>query len=486
MVRPDYPEPQPIHLHGMQLLGVSSRGELAVLVAAKYVGQRIFDGTLARVPMEGGAPREILEHVHEADWSPDGTQFAIIRELGGKDRLEYPIGTVLVESAGYLSDLRISPADDQIAYFDHPWRYDDRGSLNLVDLKTHKIHVLAEGHPQEEGIAWSRDGKEIFFSANKDSQTQAVFAITPAGRKRVVFESPGGLTIHDLNSAGGWLATRDFPTSSPMVRLPGDTQDRNLVWLGGSGHCVLSADGRTLVFTEWGSSMGPNYAVCVRKTDGSAVLRLGEGTAFALSADDKWVLAVVPSTVPKLMLYPMGPGEPREMERGKLERYAGGRWFRDGSRVLVNAAEPGSGMRYFVQEISGGAPKPVTPEGTSAGVLAPDERRILARGPSGAYSFYPIDGGEPEPATRLALEDTLVHWSKDGRSVLVMRVGEVPCRVERVDLETGQRELFRELGPKNLAGVQGISALFFTEDEQSYAYSMAETNSALFASEGQR
>jgi hypothetical protein len=144
-VRPDYPEPQPLGPPGMHLLAVSSKGELAVLIGARYVWHRLFTGTLARMPLGGGAPREIQEGVRQADWSPDGSQLAIIREVGGRDRLEYPIGRVLREVSGYMTDVRVSPRGDRIAYFEHPRKWDDRGSVNIVDLAG-KNTVLSEGY----------------------------------------------------------------------------------------------------------------------------------------------------------------------------------------------------------------------------------------------------------------------------------------------------------------------------------------------------
>ena len=128
-MRSDYPEPQPIGPRGMTLLAVSSKGELAVLLDAHYVWYRLFTGTLARMSLSGGVPREIQEGVRQADWSPDGSQLAIIREVGGKDRLEYPIGHVLREVSGSLSDVRFSPNGDRIAFFEHPRKLDDRGSV---------------------------------------------------------------------------------------------------------------------------------------------------------------------------------------------------------------------------------------------------------------------------------------------------------------------------------------------------------------------
>src|ERR1019366_9798252 len=90
-VRPDYPEPQPLGPRGMHLLAVSSQGELAVLLDARYVWYRLFTGTLARMPLGGGAPREVQEGGGKADFSPDGSRLAIICEVGGKGRLAHPM-----------------------------------------------------------------------------------------------------------------------------------------------------------------------------------------------------------------------------------------------------------------------------------------------------------------------------------------------------------------------------------------------------------
>ena len=133
-LRPDYPGATARGLPGVHLLSISSKGELAVLTRARYIGHNLFDGTLARMPLEGAAPREILEGVREADWSPDGSDLAIIRDVNGKDRLEFPVGKVLCEASGYLSDLRFSPKGDRIAFFEHPIKYDDRGLVAVVDL----------------------------------------------------------------------------------------------------------------------------------------------------------------------------------------------------------------------------------------------------------------------------------------------------------------------------------------------------------------
>jgi hypothetical protein len=219
---PDYPEPRPLGVPDAQLLSVSSKGELALLTHARFIAWRLFTGTLARMPLGGGAPREVLEGVREADWSPDGEALAIIREVNGKDRLEYPIGKVLYETGGYLSDLRFSPAGDRIALFEHPFRWDDRGDVMVVDLKG-KRTSLAEGNAAEQGLAWSPDGREVLFSATLGHSYYDVYAVTLAGRSRVALPSIGGLTLFDTSRATGVgsLAAKTSGSGSwPWLREP--------------------------------------------------------------------------------------------------------------------------------------------------------------------------------------------------------------------------------------------------------------------------
>jgi Tol biopolymer transport system component len=482
-VRRDYPEPQPLGPPGTNLLAVSSKSELAVLIGARYVAYRLFTGTLARMALGGGAPREIQEGVRQADWSPDGSQLAIIREVGGRDRLEYPIGKVLREVSGYMSDLRVSPRGDRIAYFEHPRKWDDRGSVNIVDLAGNNT-VLSDGYWSARGLAWSPDGEEILFSASLSGGNFTVYAVTPSGRRRIAYQAPGGVTIEDATRDGRWLTTREDFRYVAMVHAPGAVEDRDLSWLNTSHARALSQDGQTLLFAE--TSLGTNYAVCLRKTDGSPVVRLGEGWPADLSADGKWVLAVIQSHPPQLVIYPTGAGETKQLQRGEIENYVTAQWFRDGKSVLIGGNDPGKGTRFYVQEIGGGAPRPVTPEGTRDGSLSADGSLVLAREPEGKYFAYPIAGGEPRPVPGLTEEDVLAQWSADARSALVYRRAQIPCRLEGVDLATGQRTLFKEFAPADRAGLLSMREIFATDDLRSYAYTAYYQVSTLFVSEGKQ
>jgi Tol biopolymer transport system component/predicted Ser/Thr protein kinase len=484
-LRSDYPGASPRSLGAGQLLSISSRGELALLTHARYKGHSLFEGTLARMPLEGGAPREILDGVREADWSPDGSDLAVIRDVGGKDRLEFPAGKVLAETGGYFSEPRFSPRGDRIAFFQHPFKFDDRGEVAVVDLAGEKT-VLSEGYWGEEGLAWSPAGDEVMFSAGNAYNNFRVYAVSLAGKRRVALESAGGLTIHDIRVDGRWLATRDDFFREMQVLAPGQARERDLSWLDLSDPAALTPDGKTLLFMEESGSVGVNYAVCLRQTDGSPVVRLGEGAALDLSRDGKWALAAVPTTPPQLLLYPTGAGEPRKLERGGLVSYESGQFFPDTRRVLACGHEEGKGVRCYVQDVSGGKPRPVTPEGTSQGFVSPDGRQILVTASGGALVLYPVDGGEARPVPGATPGDAVIRWGADGRFLLVSRSGEVPARIERLEVATGKREPLRTVGPTDLTGVLSIGPFAFTDDLKTYAYACRRTSSHLFLVEGAR
>lgn len=341
--------------------------------------------------------------------------------------------------------------------------------------------LLSDGYWSLRGLSWAPDGEEILFSASQSGGNYTVYGVTIAGKRRIAYQPPGGFTIQEVARDGRWLATRlDFRYAA-MVHTSDKAGDRDLSWLNTSHARALSQDGQTLLFTE--TALGTNYVVCLRQTNGSPVLRLGEGWPADLSSDGKWVLAVVQSIPPKLLIYPTGAGETRQLERGVIEHYGTARWFHDSKSVLISGNEPGKGMRFYVQELDG-RPKPVTPEGTREGLLSADGKLLLARGPDEKYFIYPIAGGEPRPVPGLTQADVLALWSADGLSALVYRQAEIPYRLERVDLATGHRTLFKEFAPVDRTGLLSLREIFVTDDLRSYAYTAYYQVSSLFVSEG--
>jgi Tol biopolymer transport system component len=479
VIRPDYPEPQPIGADDVHLLAVSSKGELAVLARARFTGHhRLFRGTLARTPLEGAAPREIMNDVREADWSPDGESLAVIHEAEGNDRLEFPIGKVLYEAAGYLSDVRVSPRGDQIAFMEHPYKWDDRGSVNVVDREGH-MRVLTGGYWGMEGMAWSPDGASIFFSATLNGSDYVVRQVDLKGRLVPTRQNVGMVVIHDIAPDGTWAATRDEFPIRLSFRPAGATTDVDVSWLDGSIFPVLAPDGKTLLFTDQSLHAGANYGVTLRPTSGGSIVRLGEGMGMQFSSDGKRVLATVPSTPPRVVSYPVGVGEATQLDRGNFEKLNRAYWIPDG-RVLVSGNESGKSSRCFLLDPASGATEPVGPEGIWEGVPSPDGTVFAARNQAG-WSIYPLSGtGEGRPVPSLDQANYLIRWSLDGRALYCFQRSSVPAAVERVDIATGQRQTIATLGEKDRAGLVSILSVTMADDMQTLAYGAWNYTSVLY------
>jgi serine/threonine protein kinase/Tol biopolymer transport system component len=480
--QPESTESRSLELKDADLLGVSSSGEMAVLINRKYIGHFISQGTLARIPLGGGAPREVLDNVQQADWSPDGQNLAIVRYVGGRNRLEYPIGKTIYETDGYVSYPRVSPQGDKIAFLDHPGQWDNRGWVAVVDLAGNMKKLSGEWS-DEEGLAWSPDGKEIWFSASKAGEVAALYAVTPAGRERVVARVPTNLMLHDIARDGTVLVSA-YKYSTPIVGLPpGESAERDLSWLDGISVYDLSPDGNEFVFQYYGQSSGTNYTSYLRKTDGSPAKRLGDGAAIALSPDGKWVVAVI--NVPRQMvLLPTGAGETRRLERNGIEFNGDDNWFPDGKRVVFTGRATGRPARTYAQNIDGGAPVPVTPEGITGTLVSPDGKLLLANDANGKRLVFPLENGAPQEIRGLKDDDQILRWADDGRSIYVYTGSQMPVKIYRLNYSTGKRDFLRDITPSDPAGIRSPPRVFITPDGKSYVYQFQRYLSELYLIDG--
>jgi serine/threonine protein kinase/Tol biopolymer transport system component len=482
VIRPDYPQPQPVGAAGTQLLAVSSKGELAVLVRADFVRHRLFLGTLARVPLAGGAPREVLDSVREADWSPDGSELAIIRDVNGRDRLEFPIGKVLYQGSGYLSDPRVSPDGRRVAFAEHPFRWDDRGTLKIVD-RAGKPAAVTRDFTSVEGVAWLPRGDEVLFSAY-DSSGLVVRGLTPDGRLRVALTGAGPLTTQDVSRSGQLLLTRDDQPYRILLRGPRSPRELDVSWLDGSGAPKLSRDGSLMAFINGSFDASLYYDVMLRKTDGGDATRLGEGQAAAFSPDGKWLLAFVSTTPPKLVLYPTRAGAERRIAIDRVETIGSADWFPDGRSVLFCGNRVGEASRCWVQPLEGGAARAVTPAGTDRGFVSPNGGEVVAFSQSLGYRRYPVAGGSDRAIPGLRSDDLVVRWTPDGRALVVG--SPISPTMDRVDLATGRREPLVTLGTEPPGPRSRPIFWAMADDPHVYAYVAATYLSQVFTVDGVR
>jgi serine/threonine protein kinase len=478
--RPESPESRPFGLPKAEVLSISSEGEMAVLLHSHNVDPYINEGTLGRVPLGGGAPREVLENVQWADWSPDGSTFAVVREFGGQSRLEYPVGKVLYETGGWISHPRVSPNNDMVAFIDHPVRRDDAGSVMVVDL-TGKKKVLSTGWETVWGLGWSPKGTEVWFSSTRIGYGRYLSAVNLSGKERLLAREPGTLTLQDVARDGRVLVTRDVPRVGMVGQTAGDNKERDLSWMDWSAPKDLSADGKTLLFTESGEAGGENYAAYLRQTDGSPAVRLGDGNGFALSPDKKWVVGGLPKPPVQLYLLPTGAGDTRPLTHDNIN-HLWTRWFSDGKRVMFAGDEPGKGVRIYVQDVDSGTAQPITSQGVNGSLFAisPDGKQVVIIGPDKIPALMSTDGGEARPIPNLQVGDAPIGWSNDGHSLFVYHLGEVPAQVYKVDVATGSKQPWKQLVPPDVSGVTDISAIMITPDGNNYVYEYGRTLSDLY------
>jgi len=471
-----------VGLKGTDLLAVSSAGQMAVLQPATPKFMTGMTGTLGQVPLTGGAPRQIAENAEWADWSPDGKSLAVVRWVAGEDRLEYPLGHVVYKTYGWVSDIRVSPNGREIAFLDHPSPGDDGGEVSVVDVDGRKT-VLSTGWECEVGLAWSPEGNEVWFSATRSGLQRQIYAVDLSGHLREVYRALGGVTLQDIAPDGRVLMTRDEWRASIMGEGRGATKEQDLAWQDWSLPTDISRDGKTLLFDEQGERAGPNYTVVTREMTGSAPVALGEGVAGDFSPDGKWATATV--AYRQLMLLPTGAGTARRVEQGGIEQYAHSiHWLPSGKQLLFSGNLTGHAIQCFVQDIDGGKPRAVTPEGTRNCQVSADGKLIAAAGLGMSEpQLYSVDGGAPRPIPGLQSGEW-VQWTSDPNFLFVFQRTSMSIKVFRLNIVSGQRKFFKEIEVPTGPGVCDMSHVLLNADGSAYVYGYVRLLSDLYVVSG--
>ena len=472
MSRMDDPGARELALKDAELLAISKSGELAIRLNTVTYGGYARTGTLARVPLSGGTPREVLENVQDADFSATGDALAVVRYVPENShwRLEYPIGKVLFDSINWISDPKISPDGKWIAFSDHqnPGG-DDEGTVAVIGADGNgKEKILSSGWVSIEGVLWSPAGDEIWFTASNNGSALNPMAVTLSGKLRSITNVPGGVWLQDLHNGAALVITHQQRIGIRGM-APGGKEERELGWFGWSIIRDISRDGHKVIFEEEGNGGGENYTVFLRDTDGSPPARIGEGVAGAISPDNKWVVTKA-AKGGQLILVPTGAGESRPVTHDAVS-YSGVHFLPDGKQLLAAGIETGHGRRDYMIDLSTGDSKPITPEGVAGVALSPDGRSTAVRGPDGKIGIWPLDGGGFRPIPGLDSLYYVAGWSPDGGSVYVVSSRrEKTAKVYRVNIQTGKMELWKIFGAEGGAGVTETGPPHFSADGSAYAY----------------
>jgi eukaryotic-like serine/threonine-protein kinase len=486
MTRTDSTEAVRVNVPDAQVLSVSRSGEMAISLGHAFEGW-MGAGTLARASLLGGSPRPLLEHVREAEWSPDGSELAIVRREAGFERLEFPVNRVLYQTSGYISNIRFSPAGDRIAFADHPFFADDAGGVSIVDRQGTRT-VLSERYNSVRGVAWSPDGREVWYSAaTRDSGANTALLAAPvSGSPRVIYAAPTQLRLFDIAADGRVLLGADVSERRVEAMLAGDAQARDVTLRDASTGFWVAPDGSAITLADQAVA---GYDAYLLRAGASAPVRLGRGQAFGMSSDGRWV-AAMPATEPRVMLHSPGTTQSKELPNPEQIFIDSLGWLPDSTGLVFFGQPAGRMARGYVQRLSGGPPRPFTPEGVGAVkwwsiAVSPDGRQVLGRDNSGRIARYPLDGSAPEPVTGVQADELPLAWTPDGRALLVAHGQGRPWVIDRMDLASGRREKLFEIRPREMAGLR-LTLLALSPDGRYYVHSYSRLLSSLYVVEGLR
>jgi tRNA A-37 threonylcarbamoyl transferase component Bud32/Tol biopolymer transport system component len=473
IARTDDPGARELGLKDAELLSISKGGELAIRLNTQFYSGYARVGTLARVPLSGGTPREVLENVQDADWAADGQNMAIVRYVPETShwRLEYPIGKVLFDSIDWISHPKISADGKWVAFADHenPGG-DDEGSVAVIAAGGKgQEKKLSSGWESLEGVVWSPRGDEIWFTSTSTGSATNLRAVTVSGKVRTITNVPGGVWLEDRQDGNSLVITHQERIGIRGMP-PGGKEEKELGWFGWSIVRDISRDGHKILFEEEGNGGGPNYTVFLRDTDGSPPVRIGEGLAGAISPDGKWAITR-PAKGGPLNLVPTGAGESRPLTHDAVS-YGGVRFLADGKHVLASGIEAGHGRRDYLIDVSSGDSKPITPEGVSGLRMSPDERSIAVTGAEERLGIWSLEASAFHPIPELGPGYRAAAWAPDGASLYVSsgKANQRTSELFKVNIATGKMEPWKSFGAEVRAGVNGVGAPEFSSDGSAYAY----------------
>jgi hypothetical protein len=475
------PESGRLDLPDAGLDAVSASGELLIMLG-RHLGNFWERCTLARVPLAGGARRSLTDNALGADWGPDG-EIALVRQTGDRFRLEYPAGHLLYEASTWLNSPRVSPNGELVAVLAEE---DGKFSVDVVDRSGAK-RILSSGWKWGgRYLLWSRAGDEVWFSASEGGYVYQLRAVSLSGRQRVLLRLPGSIFPQDISPDGrrlilGFGALRNVGRCLPA----GESRERDLSLFEGTGLQDLSPDGKVVLLSEFGSGAGPGSATAsyIRKTDGSPPVRLADTSPVALSPDGTWVVSWN-ETSAEFTLIPTGPGESRAVN---VKGFGLITWYPDSKRLLVSPEHTGPRTRCHSFDIDKGKLAPVTPEGVACPLPpSPDGTKLLVRNQQDEWLTYSLETGAMREVTGLGKGDDPIQWGADNRSLFVQRERLPLAKIDRLDLQTGQRRLWREISLYDPAGFNPSQSSVLVAPNGSYCYSYLQGLSELYLVEGIR
>ncbi len=392
--------------------------------------------------------------------------------------MELPPGHVLFQQkTGWFGHPRFSPDGTRIAFENHPTTSGDDGTIDLVDL-TGKETVLTEYNVSVEGLAWSADGKEVWYATASPHSgwADSIRAVTLDGKERTVLLMPS-VRLHDISKDGHVLLSHENWRRQLVGFFPGDKEEHPYSWLDDTAATAITADGRTISFFESGEVfyIANDALGYYRATDGSPAVSMGPGSPV-VSPDGKWIV-VSGRGSQKLLVQPVGLGENRELPTPGLIAFGNISWSDDGRFITYIGQTQQKEWSAYVQAIKGGSPSLVHAGTANAyPIISPDGSMLALRENRKGISLYGVNGAPPITLNGAQDTEYPVRFVNGGKSLLVAEVNQNELLLTQVDLAGGHRTLWKRIKTDVRNGL-GIVA---TPDLKYYAFAVPRYSSDLY------
>ena len=471
-------ESRPVGLKNADLLAVSGTGELLVLVGSDTLKSPGGIGTLARVPLSGGAPRDLVEQVHSADWLT-GAAVVVQKHIDfNHDELQIPAGTRRLDYSGSAPR---SSRDGRLVAISR--QTSAGGEIVVLDDAGKTLWSAPASTTQ---VVWHPSG-EVWYSRDLGEEP-GLYAVSRGGRTRPILRASGWV-LHDIAADGRLLLERAIQRQSLRARLAGEAKERELSWLDGSTLAGVSMERLTLLFSENFEAGTRAGGVYLRALDGSPAVRLADGAAIAFSEDGRWALARSVGTPERYSIVPSSAGQPIAVDLGGAGLVAA---------VFLPGAEPRL-LATIGESADRGEVAIVTAKGLRKLGVSPGFNELaVAVAPGGGAFAYRTGPREmaicqlENPGCRkisLPTDQAPIQWSADGRFLYLRRFGfaVIPVPIERYEIATGARTDWLTLGPEDPTDFIAVGDLFVSRDGKSYAFDAQEIHdSSLFVVDGLR
>jgi DNA-binding winged helix-turn-helix (wHTH) protein len=472
------PESRELEFGNAQLAAVSKYSDVSFLRSADSGSD--YAAELAVAPLHGGAPRVVDHGIEYADWGPGGVM-CVVRKSARGQAIEYPAGKTVYQTSRSLGRPRVSPDGLSIGVVEHGLREDDAGYVVLIG-RDGKSRRLSEGWASINGLAWSPKGDEIWFAAAKQGINRELYAVSLNGQVRHVAAMPAVLDLFDIASSGRVLIGRSTPRLSLYMGDLKSSTVKDISWLDWSRIAAVSANGDRVLFDESGEGGGELYTVYLYRRNAGTTERVGPGRAMDLSQDGGWILVGDHAPSSRLKLVSANDATTKTICAPGFT-YQNARFSCNSGEIVVQLSRGGNPDELYMQNVNTGALRrigtifnfnciSVSPGGVWAAGYISNKQVVVIDLRSGVKSVL----DSPDPSTPAG-------WASDDEMVLASIHGKTR-RLEKVNLETHQRQPLGELPSSVMPSSGGSLDLVVSADLKTFAFSRQDEAIGLFAVDG--